>query len=127
LSVDGAHRGPVLNTVALSNAAPSYAPTGRTLVSTSTFDFDADDAAIRAHLSMIYGTSTSSWEVIGAYAIPYALPAMDIPFRARKPVDLGNGLFVAGDHRDTASIQGAMVSGRRTADAILDRLGINHD
>jgi predicted NAD/FAD-dependent oxidoreductase len=29
------------------------------------------------------------------------------------------GLFVCGDHRDTASIQGALVSGRRTAEAIL--------
>jgi predicted NAD/FAD-dependent oxidoreductase len=127
LSVDGANRGPVLNTVALSNAAPNYAPPGRTLVSTSTFDTQADDAAIRAHLEIIYRTSTTSWSVIGRYAIPYALPAMDIPFQARKPVDLGDGLFVAGDHRDTASIQGAMVSGRRTADAILDRLGVPHD
>jgi hypothetical protein len=31
---------------------------------------------------------------------------------------------VAGDHRDTASIQGAMVSGRRSADAVLARLGV---
>jgi hypothetical protein len=26
---------------------------------------------------------------------------------------------VCGDHRDTGSIQGALVSGRRTADAVL--------
>jgi hypothetical protein len=31
---------------------------------------------------------------------------------------------VAGDHRDTASIQGAMVSGRRSADAVLAHLGV---
>jgi len=28
------------------------------------------------------------------------------------------GLFVCGDHRDTASIQGAMISGRRAAAAV---------
>jgi predicted NAD/FAD-dependent oxidoreductase len=46
------------------------------------------------------------------------------PLQVRKPVELGDGLFVAGDHRDTASIQGAMVSGRRAADAILASLGL---
>jgi hypothetical protein len=32
---------------------------------------------------------------------------------------LGEGLFVCGDHRDTASIQGAMFSGGRTATAVV--------
>ena len=32
-------------------------------------------------------------------------------------------LFVAGDHRDTPSTQGALVSGRRAAQAVLARLG----
>jgi predicted NAD/FAD-dependent oxidoreductase len=49
---------------------------------------------------------------------------MEVPLEIRRPVDLGGGLFVAGDHRDTASIQGAMVSGRRTAQAVLNRLGV---
>jgi hypothetical protein len=40
----------------------------------------------------------------------------------RRRVDLGDGLFVCGDHRDTASIQGAMFGGERTAAAILTRL-----
>lgn len=36
-----------------------------------------------------------------------------------RPVRLAEGLFVCGDHRDNASIQGAMVSGRRAAEAVL--------
>ena len=28
-------------------------------------------------------------------------------------------MYVCGDHRDNASIQGAMVSGRRAAEAVL--------
>ena len=44
--------------------------------------------------------------------------AMVPPLDLRQPVDLGRGLFVCGDHRDTASIQGAIVSGRRTAVAV---------
>ena len=58
-------------------------------------------------------------------SIPHALPATlpPTPPRLRRPVDLGEGLFVAGDHRDTPSVQGALVSGRRTAQEALARLG----
>jgi hypothetical protein len=127
LVVDGERRGPVINSVAISNAAPDYAPTGRTLVSTSTLGTDSSAEAERRvleHLSVLHGTSTRDWELVGVYAIPYALPAMVPPLQVRQPVDLGDGLFVAGDHRDTASIQGAMVSGRRSADAVLAHLGV---
>jgi hypothetical protein len=33
-----------------------------------------------------------------------------------------DNIFVAGDHRDTASIQGALFSGRRVANAIHSHL-----
>ena len=32
---------------------------------------------------------------------------------------LESGLFVCGDHRDTASLHGAMLSGRRAGEAVL--------
>ena len=50
-------------------------------------------------------------------AQPAALP----PLQLRRPVDLGDGLYVCGDHRDTPSIQGAMASGARAARAVLRR------
>lgn len=127
LVVDGMHRGPVINSVAMTNAAPEYASAGRMLVSSSVLGLaatDEDERRVRTHLSVLYGTATNAWEPVRAYAIPYALPAMLPPFDVRKPVALGDGLFVAGDHRDTSSIQGAMVSGRRAADAALRHLGI---
>ena len=37
---------------------------------------------------------------------------------AARPVVLRDGIYVCGDHRDIASIQGAMLSGRRAADAV---------
>jgi hypothetical protein len=56
-------------------------------------------------------------------SIPAALPAAPPPQgRLRKPVALGDGLFVAGDHRDSPSIQGALASGWRTAGAVLAEL-----
>jgi hypothetical protein len=40
-------------------------------------------------------------------------------FCPKQAVRLGDGRYVCGDHRDTASIQGALYSGRRTASAVL--------
>lgn len=126
LVVDGRRaRGPVINTVVLTHAAPSYASGGRTLVSASALGRHSDsdtERAVRRHLAQMYGVDTARWSLVGTYPIAYALPAMEVPLNIRKPVVLEDGLIVAGDHRDTASIQGAMVSGRRAADAALAHL-----
>ena len=128
LLVDGRRsRGPVINTVVMTHAAPTYATGGRTLVSASVLGLrtDAEDElAVRNHLAQLYGVGTRGWDMVGCYPVPYALPAMPVPLDIRKPVALGDGVFLAGDHRDTASIQGAMVSGRRAADAVLASLGV---
>jgi hypothetical protein len=50
---------------------------------------------------------------------------MPVPLDMRRPVRTPSGAYVAGDHRDTSSIQGALVSGRRAADAVLEDLGIS--
>ena len=36
-----------------------------------------------------------------------------------RPVRLAEGLFVCGDHRDSATLDGALKSGRRAAEAVL--------
>ena len=129
LVVDGrsaVRRGPVVNTVALTHAAPTYASDGRVLVSASALGLHGGtgmETVVREHLAQLYGVGTRTWQHVATYPVPYALPAMLPPLQVRQPVALGEWLFVAGDHRDTASIQGAMVSGRRAADAALRHLG----
>ena len=49
---------------------------------------------------------------------------MPVPFELQRPVRTGDGIYVAGDHPDTSSIQGALVSGRRAASALLADLGL---
>ena len=78
----------------------------------------------RRQATAIYGSDPDSWELVTSHAIAAALPAQPPPLVVRRPVALANGLFVAGDHRDTASIQGALVSGRRAATAVLAELGV---
>lgn len=117
----GGHR-PLVNAVVLTNTAPGYAPPGESLVSCSALGVrtsSADAAVARAHLARLMGADTHRWDLLATYPIPYALPAMSVPLTLQRPVRLDDGVYVAGDHRDTASIQGALVSGRRAATALL--------
>ena len=117
--LDGEASGPVANTVVLTNAAPSYAP-GRHLVSSSVVAGNASEPVVRAHLARLYGVDTARWEHVAAYDVQAALPSQAPPMgRFTKAVRLEPGLYVCGDHRDSASIQGALVSGRRAAHAVL--------
>lgn len=125
LHVDGDRTGPVVNTVVLSHAAPSYAPQGRALVASSVLGTaeSIGETPVRRHIAALYGCDPSVFELLTVREVPEALPAMPPPHDFRRPVEVAAGLFVAGDHRDSASIQGAMVSGRRTAHAVLSRKG----
>ncbi|MGR6321447.1 NAD(P)/FAD-dependent oxidoreductase [Micromonospora soli] len=124
LLLDGERRELVANTVVPSNAAPTYAPGGRHLVATSVVGPQAPpEPVIRRELDRLYGRSTADWTHLTTVSVPDALPAMPPPQgRLRKPVALADGLFVAGDHRDSPSIQGALASGWRAAGAVLAAL-----
>jgi len=121
LVLDADPSSPVVNTVVLTAAAPSYGPgDGRALVSTSVLGTGGhtQEAAVRARLAEIYRTDTVGWEHLRTYAVARALPAMTSPHPFRRPVKAG-GVYVCGDHRTTSSIEGALVSGRRAAEAVL--------
>lgn len=125
LLVDADHRGPIVNSAVVSNAAASYAASGA-LIASTVLGADGSSAAesiVRTQLAAMYGADTRAWEHVATYAIADALPAVAPGTPLRRPVRLDNGIFVAGDHRDTSSIQGALVSGERAANAVLARLG----
>jgi phytoene dehydrogenase-like protein len=129
LVVDGRRRGVVVNAAVMSNAAPSYAPAGRHLVqvtcllaagTTGTAEVAAEaEADVRRQAGEMFGVSTSAWELIRRDDIPHALPAQPAPLRTVSEARVSPGVYAAGDHRDTASIQGALVSGHRVAQAVL--------
>ncbi|PTT21354.1 phytoene dehydrogenase, partial [Microbacterium sp. HMWF026] len=120
LRVDGRRRGPIVNTAVMTNTAPTYAPRGQHLVqATCVLPSDAPEDVVRRQLSEMWDADTRPWRLLRRDDIVGALPAQDPPLRLRRPVRLGDGRYVAGDHRDTASIQGALVSGQRAAEAVL--------
>ena len=120
--LDGEASGPVTSTVPITNAAPSYAP-GRCLITSSVLGPPVDHRVELAHLARIYGVDTARWDRVGQYDVVAGLPDMRPPMgNLRRPVRLEPGLYVCGDHRDSGSIQGALVSGRRAATAVLREL-----
>jgi hypothetical protein len=130
--LDGRGRapGPVVNAAVMTNPAPSYAPAGRHLVQATTLlrrgqqpSVD-EESAVRGQLEQMLAVSTGDWRLVVVHHVRDALPEQLPPLDPRRPVDLGEGLFVAGDHRDTASTQGALVSGRRAARAVARRLAL---
>ena len=121
LHLDGARRGPLVNTAVMTNVAPGYAPPGRVLIASSTVGADGSveaEGTVRRQAGQVYGVDTDDWELVTRHVIDEALPHQPPPLVIRRASRLPSGVFVAGDHRDTASIQGALVSGRRAADAI---------
>jgi glycine/D-amino acid oxidase-like deaminating enzyme len=113
LHLDGTG-GPIANTVAMP---------GRSVVASTVVGPALDEAVVRRELSRIHGVPTGNWELLRVDEITDALPAFPPGRALRSSVALGGGLFVAGDHRDTPSQQGALVSGRRAAQAVLAHLG----
>ena len=121
LVLDPQRRGPVVNTVVVSNAAPAYADGSRALVATTALGLETSEDDVRAHLALLHGVDTRSWDTVAVHRIAGTVPAVPAGTPLRQPVRHGD-VFVAGDHRDTASIQGALVSGRRTAASVLTAL-----
>ncbi|MBT2899727.1 FAD-dependent oxidoreductase [Streptomyces sp. McG3] len=126
LVLDGERSGPVAYTAVMSEVDPSRAPEGRTLITSTVLGTPPPDLdrSVRAHLAALYGVPTDGWELLAAHHDPEAVPAMEAPHDPRRPVRVLAGLYVCGDHRDTSTVQGALHSGRRAAEAILTDLAV---
>lgn len=127
LAVNGDGSG-VINTMCVpSSVAPSYTPAGSSLICISILGIPEEDdktleMTVRLQLKSWFGPKVDSWRSFRTYRISHALPSQALPAlsQPRRSVRIQKGLYVCGDHRDNASIHGALVSGRRTAEAILE-------
>jgi phytoene dehydrogenase-like protein len=112
--------GPINNLCVPSEVAPGYAPPGRALVSVSTLGAaEADLEALRAQLRSWFGGAVDGWRHLRSYPIPRALPAYPAGASLQRPARLADGLYACGDHREHPSLNGALASGRRAAEAVL--------
>ncbi len=129
LVLDGDGHGPVNNVAVLSDVAATYAPAGRSLVNASLAGVAGDDdaaldARVRGQLRGWFGEQVDGWRRLRVDRIAHAQPrqepgALDPP---QRPVRRGERLWVCGDHRDTASLNGALASGRRAGAEVASAL-----
>lgn len=135
LILDGEGAGPVTNLAFMSAVSGDYAPPGSMLASCTligpawvdryTRESGAVQAAVLAQMARWFGAAAvGSWRLLRAYVLPWALPDQRPPWYTRRdwPVQAGPGLLRAGDVADMASIDGALRSGRRAAEAAISLL-----
>jgi phytoene dehydrogenase-like protein len=126
LLLNGDGLGPINSLAVMSELSEHLAPAGRTLMSVGVLDpMGLDDAAlstaIMAQARGWFGAQVDAWEMLRVDRIRWGQPDQrpeDLEPVARE-VRVGPGRYVAGDHRETASLHGALSSGRRAARAIL--------
>ena len=128
LDADG--EGPIGTLAVISNVAPARAPAGGALVAATLPGVPrpgdpALEPAARRQMELWFGRPARDWRLLRIDRIPYAHPNQDPPALdpPRRPVKVRPGLYVCGDHVDNASIDGALTSGRRAAEAVLADLG----
>jgi len=119
LVVDGQKRGPIINSVVISDISSSYAPAGKHLVSTTT-DLSTTESEVRRHLAILWGVETRDWQLIAKYEIPSALPLQSVGRALSQPIKVKDHNYVIGDHRSVPSQQGALFSGALAAALILN-------
>jgi phytoene dehydrogenase-like protein len=126
LVLNGEGLGSVNNLCVPSLVAPTYAPPGAALISATVLGIPAFDghhleSSVRQELQEWFGNQVQTWRHLRTYHIPFALPAQSPPSLSpeAKPTKKRDGLWICGDYLGSASIQGAMVSGRRAAEGVL--------
>lgn len=128
LVLNGNGIGPINNLSVPSQVSPRYAPEGQSLVSVTVLGHHCDEqrllSQVQSQLQEWFGSTATTWRHLKTYVIEYALPVQNPP--ALQPVAKASqsreGVFVCGDHCDTGSINGAMASGRRTAETVIEML-----
>lgn len=126
LVVNADAAGPIDNVVVPSDVAAGYAPAGGALVTVSVRqDWRGAEAdlvdAIRHQAGQWFGGPVSRWRHLRTVEVPRALPDESPAARLARPTspEIAPGLFLCGDHCTSASINGAMASGRRCAEAVI--------
>ena len=120
VALNGTQSGRVNNVAVMSDLAPDYAPDGKALISVSVLGKgEESDIAllVQEELKQWFGEKVAAWKHLRTDLIKEALPTQEetnlVGFR-----EIG-GVFVCGDHAMSASIEGAISSGKSTAKAIL--------
>jgi phytoene dehydrogenase-like protein len=129
LILNGEGQGPVNSLAIPSLVAPGYAPEGKTLIAVTIIGLppwrdDQLTEAVRSQLTGWFGPKVSAWGHLRTYwirhALPLQVPPLPDPTSPAQPAR--PGLYVCGEYGNPASLQWAMFSGRKAAEAVIEAL-----
>lgn len=124
IALNGDGTGLVNSVCAPSDVAVEYAPAGRALLCVSLLGIPGGDDLehrVITELAGWFGDAVRDWTHLRTYRIERALPGQP-PSNLRQPHQgfrTTGRHFVCGDHCSSASIEGALTSGRQAAEALL--------
>jgi len=119
-------RGAIDNLSVPSDVAADYAPAGASLVLVTVRPectlSDTDSVlAVKREATQLLGAGAQAWRHLETVHVPKSLPEETLAARRLRPASprVAEGFFVAGDWCTSASINGALASGRIAAEAVL--------
>lgn len=124
LLLNGQKTGHARNVAILTNVAPSYSSNQEALISAAIpgrYETEVHEEVID-QMKNWFGEQVDTWRHLRTYSIRHGQPDFQSKMPFRKLNQINSTLWICGDHRDTPSIQGAMVSGRRTAESLITTL-----
>lgn len=106
---------PIVNSVAISNVVDSYAPSDKTLISSTSITELSDEAALN-EISKYWSIAPSDFELIKRYDVYASLPIF-APGKlgAANTARISDRIYRAGDYLTAGSQNGALLSGRLAA------------
>lgn len=124
--LDGDLIGPVNHACVVSNVSRAYAPAGQHLIATVILGAPSStqlEEVVREQMRSWFGDTVDHWRHLRTYQVRHA--QSDARMRTLGdplPVQVAEGIFRCGDYCEDVSINGAMLSGRKTAKAVLEHL-----
>jgi len=127
LYLDGDGRGPVNQACVLTNVSPDYAPSGQHLISASIIGAPSSTELIevvREQMAGWFGHGAQHWRHLRTYQIRNAQPEGRQLRLGEGPLPavIAPGLYRCGDYCEDVSLNGALLSGRRAAEAVIGAL-----
>ena len=125
LVLNGSSHGLINSLFVPSLVSSRYAPSGQSLISVSVLGTPGERSLavledhVRTQLADWFGRKVVGWQHLRTYRIPYALPRITTAF---SDPWIAPRVLACGDYQMAPSLQGAMVSGRRCAETLLNSL-----
>lgn len=129
LVLNGDGNGPINNMAFPSQVAPGYSASGKTLIAAVVLGQkylgkeDLEDQ-VRSQCSEWFGTAVKNWDHLHTYHIEHALPYQEppTPNPYMLPAPVGKKVRTCGEHGSLPGTQWALLSGRKTAEVIVEEI-----